>query len=178
MTEFIGGDAAGYFLEHGLVRRIANCAVERRGPRLDDTAGDNLAAAAAAHRALLLVVEMRRAIAGLETGECRTEIERRIGKVAPAAQRKPVRALFYAPPLDIGERLCAAIPEDALEVIDIGVGIELDERGGLHGCDKRGLCFARIETIPMNIVQRPAGAIDLSCGHACLKKLSMPDSRL
>src|SRR5580698_5120322 len=63
MTEFIGGDAAGYFLEHGLVRRIANCAVERRGPRLDDTAGDHLAAAAAAHRALLLVVEMRRAIA-------------------------------------------------------------------------------------------------------------------
>src|SRR5947207_4405835 len=110
---------------------------------------------------------MRRRIAGLKTRESALEIERRVGELSPAAERKTVLNFFAPPALDVGDRLCVGIAEDALKVRYIIRRSEFDERGGFHRSQQAGRDFRPVEAVPPDVIERPSRTINRSRAHPC-----------
>ncbi|MBN9592126.1 MAG: squalene/phytoene synthase family protein, partial [Alphaproteobacteria bacterium] len=132
MPVFVGGDAAGNFLQDGFVRGIPDGRVIGRGAAFDHATGHHLGPAGTANRAFgVQVVEMGGAVALAETGEGVLQSELGIRGLSPAAQRAAVLALFRAPTLDIAKGTGTGVAKHPLQIGDIIRSIILHQGGRL-----------------------------------------------
>ena len=154
VAHLVARDMGGDLLEHRLLGRVAHRRIIRGRARFHDAAGDQLAPLGAAHRAVG-VLEMRRLVAFAEGLEGRLEIELGVRQLHPAAEREPVLGLLMAPLFE--NRVHGGVAgEDGLQIADIVARIVFDHRGGLHRHQEILVNLARIESLPRDIVERPA----------------------
>ena len=152
VAEFVGRDALADLLEHRLVDRVGQGGVVGRGADLDDTAGDQLAAARTAHRGVDIEVDLVVTVA--EALARRIHVPVGIGQTRPAPQDHTVLDFLGSPaPGGIDEEFVAL--EHIGEVTRIVLAVVFDQGRGLDDADRVVIDPGAVEILPGDIFRRP-----------------------